>query len=70
MWVLNKHLGALAACHYCTSHWLAALVVAAGIKDVRASLVPDLLILWLALVGMSALISGLILFFTPFNSED
>jgi hypothetical protein len=67
---IHPTLGALSGCHYCTSHWLAALAVGWYRPSVGAGLVADLLVGWLAVVGGAALISGIIMFFTPFNSEE
>jgi hypothetical protein len=44
--------------------------VAAYTPAIRGVFVADLLMAWLALVGASAVIMGVILFFTPFNSEE
>lgn len=63
-------VGMLSQCHYCTSHWLAAAVVAIYQPPVGGLFYPDLVLAWLALVGGSALISGVIMFFTPFTSEE
>jgi hypothetical protein len=62
--------GALARCHYCTSHWLAAGVVAVYRPSIGGPFWADCALAWLALVGGSALLSGLIMFFTPFNSQE
>jgi hypothetical protein len=60
----------LSRCHYCTSHWLSAAVVAVYTPVVRGTFWVDMLLAWLALVGASAIVSGVILFFTPFGSEE
>ena len=80
---MGELAGALFRCHYCMSHWLSAAVIAVyqpmlistmlistSEKSVGALFWADLVVAWLALVGMSAIISGLIMFFTPFTSED
>lgn len=67
---IHPQIWYLSRCHYCTSHWLSAAVVAAYTPVVRGFFWGDLLIAWLALVGASAVISGVILFFTPFSSEE
>jgi hypothetical protein len=59
----------LSQCHYCTSHWISAAVVAAYTPVVGGVFLADLLLAWLALVGGAAVISGLILFFTPMKAE-
>lgn len=60
----------LVRCHYCTSHWLALAVAVTYRQYVGGVFVADLVLGWFALVGMSALISGIIMFFTPFTSEE
>ena len=60
----------LVRCHYCTSHYLSAAVVGIYRPPVGGVFVADLLLAWLALVGASALISGVVMYFTPFNSEE
>ena len=69
MGLFGPTMFALSRCHYCTSHWLALAVVAACRPQIVGVWWLDLLVAWFALVGMAALISGLIMFFTPFNSE-
>ena len=60
----------LVRCHYCTSHWLSMAVVAVYRPVVGGVFLADLVLAWLALVGGAALCSGVIMFFTPFNSEE
>jgi len=62
--------GALSACHYCTSHWISAGVVAVYQPSVGGVFVADLVVAWLALIGMSALISGTVMFFMPLSSKE
>jgi hypothetical protein len=66
----KMRLGNLARCHYCTSHWLSMAVVAAYQPSVGAGFWPDLIVAWLAIVGLAALISGVIMYFTVFSSEE
>ena len=67
---IGSFTGSLARCHYCTSHWLSAAVVVVYKPSIGAFLAADLVLSWLALVGISALLSGLIMYFTPFNSPE
>ena len=71
-WIRSKNsfFGAMISCHYCTSHWLAAMVVVISTPAVDGGFFLDLVLAWLGLVGISALISGVIMYFTPFNSEE
>ena len=68
IWIRSKNsfFGAMIICHYCTSHWLAAMVVAISTPAVGGGFLLDLVLAWLGLVGISALISGVI-FFTSFS---
>ena len=67
---LHPQLGMLAACHYCTSHWISAFIVGLYQPVVGGFFWGDVVLAWLALVGLSALASGLIMYYTPFNSEE
>jgi hypothetical protein len=60
----------LARCHWCTSHWLAIAVVATSKPVVGGFFWLDLILAVFALVGIAGLISGLIMYYTPFNSEE
>lgn len=72
VWIAGRSefLGELASCHYCTSHWLAIVLVAIY----RPVLVPqwfliDLIVSVFAMVAISALISGVIIKLTPFRGD-
>lgn len=71
-WVAGRSnlLGELASCHYCTSHWVAFVLVAIY----RPVLVPqwfllDLLVSVFAVVAIAAVISGVIIKLTPFQAD-
>lgn len=65
MELTHDELGYLARCHYCTSHWVAAAVVAVYRPVVGGLFWPDLFLGWLALVGGAAIVSVIILWFMP-----
>jgi len=46
------------------------MVVVISTPAVDGGFFLDLVLAWLGLVGISALISGVIMYFTPFNSEE
>lgn len=66
----HPKLGDLSRCHYCTSHWLALAVVLLYRPTVGGLFFADLLLAWLALVGGAAVVSGIVLFLTPFRSPE
>lgn len=67
---ISPSFGHLARCHFCTSFWISFLAVGVYRPTVGGLFWPDLAFAVLALVGMAALLSGVIMFFTPFNSTE
>ena len=67
---LTKRLRKWFNCHYCMSHWVSLAIVTVYQPVVGGLFWIDLIFATFALVGSSALLSGLILFFTPFNSGE
>lgn len=60
-------------CSYCALHWSAAFIVAASwpawLGDI-SQVVAAALVNWLAVIGLGAVINGVILFLTPFASAE
>src|SRR5690606_16153472 len=57
----NFLLYKLASCPYCMSHWLAAPLATYTIFGVTSNVVVDWMIAWFTLVGLSALLEGLMM---------
>lgn len=67
----SSFLRGLFSCPYCMSHWLSALIVLIMPWEViTALLLPDFLIWVLYYVGVSALISGLIMRLIQFSDDE
>ncbi len=67
---LFKTLAKLVSCPYCASHWIAAGLV--GVYQpvfIQAWLPFDLFVSVMVTVALSALVTGVILFFTPFGVD-
>lgn len=67
----NNWLGELVSCSYCTSHWV-AIVLVAIYRPVLISqwIVIDLLVSVFGVVAIAAVVSGVIMKLNPFRGAD